>query len=47
MTRFAVFDLAALPYPGVVETLDIEAIVTSMRDDLVARFPRDCRRDRS
>lgn len=39
MTRFAVFDLASLPYPGVVETLDIEAIVTSMRDDLVARFP--------
>ncbi len=24
MTRFAVFDLASLPYPGVVETLDIE-----------------------
>lgn len=39
MTRFAVFDLAALPYPGVVETLDIEAIVTSMRNNLVARFP--------
>ena len=39
MTRFAVFDLAALPYPGVVETLDIEALVTSMRHDLVARFP--------
>jgi phage-related baseplate assembly protein len=39
MTRFAVFDLASLAYPGVVETLDIEAIVTSMRDDLVARFP--------
>lgn len=39
MTRFAVFDLAALPYPGVVETLDIEAIVASMRNDLVARFP--------
>ena len=39
MTRFAVFDLAALPYPGVVETLDVEAIVTAMRDDLVARFP--------
>jgi len=39
MTRFAVFDLASLPYPGVVETLDVEAIVTSMRDDLVERFP--------
>ena len=39
MTRFAVFDLASLPYPGVVERLDIEAIVTSMRDDLVTRFP--------
>ena len=39
MTRFAVFDLASLPYPGVVEALDIEAIVTSMRDDLVTRFP--------
>ena len=39
MTRFAVFDLASLPYPGVVETLDMEAIVTSMRDDLVSQFP--------
>ena len=39
MTRFAVFDLAALPYPGVVETLDTEVIVTAMRNDLVARFP--------
>jgi len=39
MTRFAVFDLAALPYPGVVETLDTEAIVTLMRNELVARFP--------
>lgn len=39
MTRFAVFDLASLPWPGVVETLDIEAVVTSMRDDLVSRFP--------
>ena len=39
MTRFAVFDLASLPYPGVVETLHIEAIVNSMRNDLVARFP--------
>ena len=39
MTRFAVFDLASVPYPGVVESLDIEAIVTSMRDDLVSRFP--------
>lgn len=39
MTRFAVFDLASLPYPGVVETLDIEVIVNSMRNDLVARFP--------
>ena len=39
MTRFAVFDLASLPYPGVVEALDVEAIVTSMRDDLVTRFP--------
>lgn len=39
MTRFAVFDLASLPYPGVVETLDVEAIVIAMRDDLVVRFP--------
>ena len=26
MTRFAVFDLVSLPWPGVVEPLDIEAI---------------------
>lgn len=39
MTRFAAFDLATLPYSGVVKTPDVEAIVSSMRDDLVTRFP--------
>jgi phage-related baseplate assembly protein len=39
MNRFTVIDLSGLPPPAVVETLDYEAIVKAMRDDLVARFP--------
>ena len=35
MTRFAVFDLASLPYPGVVQTLDIETIVNQWFDERV------------
>jgi phage-related baseplate assembly protein len=38
-SRFSVIDLSALPAPEVIETLDYEAIVTELRDDLVARFP--------
>jgi phage-related baseplate assembly protein len=37
--RFSVIDLSALPPPDVIETLDYEAIVKAMRDELVARFP--------
>ena len=37
--RFSVIDLSALPPPDVIETLDYEAILKAMRDDLVARFP--------
>ena len=36
MSRFTVIDLSGLPPPAVVETLDGEAIVKAMRDDLVA-----------
>lgn len=32
-------ELSGLPYPGVVEVLDVERIITLMRDDLVERFP--------
>lgn len=39
MSRFSQIDLSALPAPDVVETLDFEAILRAMRDDLVARFP--------
>lgn len=31
--------IAGLPDPDIIETLDVEAIVTALRDDLVARFP--------
>lgn len=34
-----VIDLAALETPEVIETIDYEAAVLAMRDDLVARFP--------
>ncbi|MDN2582969.1 baseplate J/gp47 family protein [Aquibium sp. ELW1220] len=39
MSRFTAIDLSAMTPPDIVETLDYEAIVTEMRDDLVARFP--------
>lgn len=39
MTRFTAIDLSGLAPPGIIETLDYEAILTAMRDDLVERFP--------
>jgi phage-related baseplate assembly protein len=39
MTRFTAIDLSGLVPPDIVETLDYEAIVKAMRDDLVERFP--------
>jgi phage-related baseplate assembly protein len=39
MTRFTAIDLSGLAPPGIIETLNYEAIVTAMRDDLVERFP--------
>jgi phage-related baseplate assembly protein len=39
MSRFTAIDLSGLTPPGIIETLDYEAIVTAMRDDLVERFP--------
>ncbi|MCI5078710.1 baseplate J/gp47 family protein [Oricola sp.] len=39
MSRFAAINLSGLTPPDIIETLDYEAIVTEMRDDLVARFP--------
>lgn len=39
MSRFTAINLSGLTPPEVIETLDFEAIVTDMRDDLVARFP--------
>jgi phage-related baseplate assembly protein len=39
MSRFTAINLSGLAPPEVIETLDYEAIVTEMRDDLVARFP--------
>ena len=39
MTRFTALDLSGLVPPGIIQTLDYEAIVTAMRDDLVERFP--------
>ena len=39
MSRFSAIDLSALTPPDIIETLDYEAIVEAMRDDLVARFP--------
>lgn len=39
MSRFSAIDLSALAPPDIIETLDYEAIVREMRDDLVARFP--------
>ena len=39
MSRFTAIDLSGLVPPDIVETLDYEAIVKAMRDDLVERFP--------
>lgn len=39
MSRFTAIDLSAMTPPDIIETLDYEAIVKNMRDDLVARFP--------
>ena len=39
MSRFTAINLSGLTPPDVIETLDYEAIVREMRDDLVARFP--------
>lgn len=39
MSRFTAIDLSAMTPPDIIETLDYEAIVKDMRDDLVARFP--------
>jgi len=39
MSRFSAIDLSALAPPDIIETLDYEAIVREMRDDLVVRFP--------
>jgi phage-related baseplate assembly protein len=39
MSRFTAIDLSGLTPPDIIETLDYEAIVTAMRDDLVERFP--------
>lgn len=39
MTRFTAIDLSAMTPPDIIETLEYEAIVKDMRDDLVARFP--------
>lgn len=38
MSRFTAINLSGLTPLDVIETLDFEAIVTEMRDDLVARF---------
>ena len=39
MSRFTAIDLSGLAPPDIIETLDYEAIVTAMRDDLVEQFP--------
>lgn len=31
--------IAGLPDPDIIETLDVEAMITAIRDDLVGRFP--------
>jgi len=31
--------IAGLPDPDIIETLDVEAVITDLRDDLVSRFP--------
>jgi phage-related baseplate assembly protein len=39
MSRFTAINLSGLAPPDIIETLDYEAIVTAMRNDLVERFP--------
>ncbi len=39
MSHDTAIDISVLPKPEVIETVDYEAIVKLMRDDLVARFP--------
>ena len=39
MSRFTAINLSGMTPPDIIETLDYEAIVAEMRDDLVARFP--------
>lgn len=39
MSRFTAIPLSGLTPPEIIETLDYEALVQAMRDDLVARFP--------
>lgn len=39
MSRFTAINLSGMTPPDIIETLDYEAIVQEMRDDLVARFP--------
>jgi phage-related baseplate assembly protein len=39
MSHDTAIDLSVLAKPDVIETVDYEALVTLMRDDLVARFP--------
>jgi phage-related baseplate assembly protein len=39
MSRFTAINLSGLTPPDIIETLDYEAIVTAMRNDLVERFP--------
>lgn len=39
MSRFTAINLSGMSPPDIIETLDYEAIVREMRDDLVARFP--------
>ena len=39
MSRFTAINLAELPFPGVVETLDFEQVLADMKDDLQSRDP--------
>lgn len=39
MSRFTAINLSGMTPPDIIETLDYEAIVKAMRDDLVERFP--------
>jgi len=39
MSRFTAINLSEMAAPDIIETLDYEAILKEMRDDLVSRFP--------